>query len=113
MTDAVWLFRLGCWPLLLELTNPRVREEQKARPNDPARGVDRVVALLEKRAVLGFDRRNSADRNAAVASSVDALNGAEELAESRGERVIELAVFPENTPIPLRALSDLWCAWTR
>ena len=100
--------RLGCWPLLLELANARIREEHKKRGN-LARCVDLVTALLERRGVLSFDRQRPGDRNAAVANSVAVgLEFAEHLLPGLGSKSAEISVFPENVAIPVQALSDLW-----
>jgi hypothetical protein len=63
--------RLGCWPLLLDRANARLLEENKSRPGKPAECIARVTMLFERKGVLGFDRRDSTSRNAAVARSVD------------------------------------------
>ena len=74
-----------------------------------ASSVERVAALLEKRGILSFDRRDSDDRNAAVANSVGVgVERAENLFKGLGAKAAEISVFPENVAIPTRVLSDLW-----
>lgn len=101
--------RLGCWPLLLDLANARLAEEQKSRRGNLAECIDRVMTLFERRGVLGFDRRNSDARNAAVASSVAVgLELAEAMFPGLAEKAAEISVFPEDVPVPVRVLADLW-----
>jgi len=101
--------RLGCWPLLLELVNSRLLEEQKSRQRPLAEYIDRVAQLFERRGVLGFDRRDSKARNAAVEKSVAVgLDFAEEGFPAIGEKAAEISVFPEDIAIPARVLTDLW-----
>jgi len=101
--------RLGCWPLLLNLVHSRLLEEQKARRGGVAESVERVTQLFERRGVLGFDRRDSEARNAAVEKSVAVgLEFADKGFPRVSEKAPEISVFPEGTAIPVRALADLW-----
>ncbi|MCI0387779.1 MAG: DUF4062 domain-containing protein [Acidobacteria bacterium] len=101
--------RLGCWPLLLDLVNARLLEEQKTGRGTPAECVSHVIQLFERRGVLGFDRRDSTARNTAVERSVEVgLEFAEEWFPGISEKVACISVFPEDTPIPVRVLSDIW-----
>jgi WD40 repeat protein len=101
--------RLGCWPLLLELANARLLEENKSRPGQLAQCIARVTMLFERKGVLGFDRRDPNARNAAVANSVDVgLDRAEEMFAGLAQKAAELSVFPEDVAIPARVLADLW-----
>jgi WD40 repeat protein len=101
--------QLGCWPLLLDLANARLVEEQKAPRSSLSSALDRVMTIFERRGVLGFDRRDSQMRNTAVRRSVDA--GLDFLDESRpglAQKAVEVSIFPEDVAIPLRVLADLW-----
>ncbi len=101
--------RLGHWPLLLELANARIRQECKGGPNHLGAAVARVVRLFEERGILSFDRRNASERNAAITNSIGVgLDALEELGRGLADKAVELAVFPENTAIPVPVLSNLW-----
>jgi WD40 repeat protein len=100
---------LGCWPLLLDLANARLLEERKTRREDLADSLHRVATLFKSRGVLGFDRRDSRARNAAVARSLAVgLEFADAMVPGLAERAAEMSVFPEDVPIPMRVLGDLW-----
>ena len=101
--------RLGCWPLLLDLANARLREEQKSGRGSVAECIDFVATLFEKKGVLGFDRRDSNARNTAVGRSVEVgLERADEMFPGLAQKTAELSVFPENVAVPTPVLSDLW-----
>jgi len=101
--------QLGCWPLLLDLVNARLLEEQKRGRGTPAEFVGHVIHLFERRGVLGFDRHNSKARNTAVERSVEVgLEFAEEGFLGISDKAACISVFPEDTPIPVRALADIW-----
>ena len=100
---------LGCWPLLLELASARLLEEHKTRSGSAAEAIERVPLLFERRGVFGFDRRDSNARNAAVARSLDVgLESAELMSKGLTLKAAEIAVFPEDLPIPTQVLADLW-----
>ncbi|BCG02007.1 hypothetical protein PPGU19_065750 (plasmid) [Paraburkholderia sp. PGU19] len=101
--------QLDDWPLLLDLVNARLREEHRTRGGDLAACIARVSVLLERRGVLSFDRRDSQARNAAVEKSVDAgLEFAEEGFPGVRQKAAELALFPEDVPVPAQVLAELW-----
>jgi WD40 repeat protein len=101
--------RLGCWPLLLELANARLLEEHKRGRGDIVDCAAWLIELFRSRGVGVLDRRDSHARNAAVASSVAAgLEFAEAIQAGIARRAAELAIFPEDTAIPLSALTTLW-----
>ena len=59
--------------------------------------------------MLGFDRRDSKARNAAVGRSVEVgLERADEMFPGLAQKTAELSVFPENVAVPTPVLSDLW-----
>ena len=101
--------RLGCWPLLLELANARLLEEYRTRQGDVTASIDRIATLLEQRGVLGFDRRDSRARNAAVTNSIQAgLTFADDSSPGVAQKAAELSIVPEGIAIPVRVLADLW-----
>jgi hypothetical protein len=101
--------RMGCWPLLLDLANARLLEENKSRRGNLAECIGRVVTLFERRGVVGFDRRDSKARNAAVATSIEVgLELAEEMFPGLAEKAAEIAIFPEDLDIPVHVLAELW-----
>ena len=101
--------QLGCWPLLLDLANARLLEEQKARRGTVAESIARVSRIFERRGVVGFDRRDSQARNAAVERSIDVgLDFAEKGFPGIAKKAAEIAVFPEDVSIPVSVLADLW-----
>lgn len=101
--------QLGHWPLLLDLVNARLQEEQRSRPGPAVQGIARVRKLFELKGVLGFDRRDAKSRNTAVARSVDVgLERAEELEPGLAAKAVEMSIFAEDLAIPVQALADLW-----
>ncbi|HEU0202547.1 MAG TPA: NB-ARC domain-containing protein, partial [Burkholderiaceae bacterium] len=100
--------KLGCWPLLLGLANARLLEEHKSRRNI-AECIERVATVYKAKGVLGFDRRDSNARNAAVVNSVEVgLTHAESMSAGLARRAAELAIFPEDVAVSVRVLADLW-----
>ncbi len=100
--------RLGYWPLLLDLANARLLEEHKNRTGF-AECIDRVTTIFERRGVLGFDRRDANARSTAVAKSVEVgLEFAEGMIAGLAGKAGELSSFPEDLPIPVRVLAELW-----
>ncbi len=97
--------RLGEWPLLLRLAAAALR--QRLERGDTLAGALRYVdRALDKRGVIAFDRERAADRNEAVRStlgmSLDLLAAADRL------RCVELAIFPQDAPIPAAVAAELW-----
>ena len=103
--------RLGCWPLLIDLASARLREEQRRGRGTLAQCIAFATTLLERKGILGFDRRDSQARNAAVARSVEVgLELADQLTSAPGltQRAAELSVLPESVDVPVRMLGELW-----
>ena len=101
--------QLGRWPLLLELANARLLEERKRGRGGVVECAEWLAELFRSRGVRVLDRRDSKARNAAVASSVAAgLEFMEEAHPGVARKAAELAIFPEDTAIPLSALMSLW-----
>lgn len=100
--------KLGCWPLLLGLVNARLLEEYRTRRN-VAECIARVAEVYERKGVLGFDRRDSGARNAAVARSVEVgLAHVESMFPGIEGRAADLSIFPEDIAVPVRVLAELW-----
>ena len=101
--------QLGCWPLLLDLANARLLEEQKTRRGDLSECIKRVTTLFERRGVLGFDRRDSTARDTTIARSVDVgLELVDEMFPGLAQMAVEISVLPEDLAIPASVLADLW-----
>jgi WD40 repeat protein len=97
--------RLGEWPLLLTLAASLLRGDL-AHGECAEGALAYVEGLLQKHGVTAFDQADSVQRDEAVrrtvAASMDRLS-----AEDR-RRFYELAIFPEDTAIPLSTLAALW-----
>ena len=97
--------RLGEWPLMLEIANGMLRQ-RIALKNTPDKAVDYVARVLEKRGVHGIQRENDAARKR---SAEDVLSASfEMLSASDRERLYELAIFREDSDIPLPSMMALW-----
>ena len=99
----LWL--TGRWPVLLSLVNATIRRmvDHGLTAESAAARVER---RLHRRGPAALDVRRGAERDQAVAATVDAsldLLGPTEL-----ERYLDLAIFPPNTDIPLPVLAMLW-----
>ena len=97
--------RLGEWPLLLALVGAAMRQRID-RGDSLAGALDYVNRALDRRGITAFDRERAADRHQAVASTVGV--SLELLSESDRRRCEELAVFPEDEAVPIRAVGELW-----
>lgn len=97
--------RMGRWPLLLNLASGKLRA--RMRHGD---SLDQALAYLdralEKRGVLAFDLDDEASRDRAVQASM-ALS-LEELSRRHRHAYLELAIFPEDTDIPIRWAAAAW-----
>ncbi|MGH8608362.1 MAG: NB-ARC domain-containing protein [Gammaproteobacteria bacterium] len=96
---------LGEWPLLLKLAGAAI-SQRIGRGDSFERAVAYVNTALDRGGITAFDRGSEADRHSAVAATVGASTRLLE-AEER-QRYTELAVFPEDEPIPVRVIADLW-----
>ncbi len=97
--------RLGSWPLLVNLIHSALRARVARGAPTPA-ALSSVVESLDRRQLTAFDAKNPHDRNQAAAASV-ALS-LELLATADAAGWAELAIFPEDTPIPIDTLAQLW-----
>ena len=97
--------RLGEWPLLLKLVNGTLRQ----RVEDNQELHDALVYVnkaLDKRGLTFFDARYDAARNQAVEKTLGV--SMELLDTDECTRYGELAIFPEDTNVPLATLEKLW-----
>jgi WD40 repeat protein len=99
--------RLGEWPLLLKVVNGTLRK-RTAGGESLETALDYVERVLDKRGLTGFDERNTSQRNRAAAVTLGV--SIEQLTAGERSRFHELAIFPEDTDIPLAAIERLWRA---
>jgi WD40 repeat protein/transcriptional regulator with XRE-family HTH domain len=100
--------RTGGWPLLLRLANAALRRRVERLREPAARALDYVARSLDRYGVTGFDQSNASDRHQAVSRTIDA--SLELLAPADRDRYAELAIFCEDTPVPLAMVQRLWRA---
>ena len=97
--------RLGEWPLLLKLAASQLWERIERGDS-----LDGAIAYLnramDKRGVVAFDRTNTNSRHDAIASTV--ASSLEVFSPDNQARCAELAIFPNDTFIPLNSVSTLW-----
>jgi NB-ARC domain/Effector-associated domain 8/APAF-1 helical domain len=103
--------RLGGWPLLLSLVNRNIRELVIEERQSLAKAVRWVEDALSKRGVVAFDLNKPADRNEAVALTLEA--SLKRLEPEERDRFTELAIFHEDSHIPLSAVEQLWNSVSR
>jgi WD40 repeat protein len=98
--------RLGEWPLLLTLAGGFLRD-RVIRAREPlAQAIASVNRRLDARGLTAFDAKNEAARHKAVDSTLSV--SLELLNEDEQARLRELAVFPEDTDVPLGICTRLW-----
>ncbi len=97
--------RLGEWPLLLKLAASTL-QQRLARGNSHQSALLYLNTALDKRGVIAFDRNDAIDREAAVSKTIDV--SLELLTLSERDRYRQLAIFPEDTDIPLSIVAALW-----
>src|SRR5205085_10824136 len=98
--------RLGEWPLLLRLTNKvlldRVRQNRQTLPA----ALSYINQALDKRGLTAFDARDGKARTQAVATTLGV--SLERLSQDERTRFSELAIFPDDTNIPIETVAKLW-----
>jgi NB-ARC domain len=98
---------LGHWPVLLRLANRALRQRVIAQKTPLPKALDAVERDLTRKGVLAFDPAQSAvERDQAVAATVEA--SLELLDADERRRYTELAIFPQDVPIPLGRAAELW-----
>lgn len=101
---AVLSKQLGKWPILLKLVNRVLLERSRRQPIVAA--IEYVNQVLNKRGVIGFDVRDAASRELAVSQTIEV--SLDLLREDERQRYDELAIFPEDSDIPLQTVHRLW-----
>jgi WD40 repeat protein len=97
--------RLMDWPLLLKLAAGVI--SARLDRNDTLEGaLDYVNRAYEKRGLTAFDPKDAEQRNDAVAKSIQA--SLDLLDQDERTRLSELAIFPEDTDVPLPMIELLW-----
>ena len=97
--------RLGEWPLLLELASATLRH-RVARGDSAHGALQYLNRKLDEQGVVAFDQRNATSRHQALTRTIDlSLN---ELDALERNRYCQLAIFPEDTNIPLTMAAHLW-----
>src|SRR5437588_4374673 len=99
--------RLGEWALLLKLANSVLRERVgrgEALPN----ALLYLNRALDRRGLTAFDAENAQARDAAVSATLRV--SFDLLSREQYARYQEVAIFPKDVDIPLRALQKLWGA---
>jgi hypothetical protein len=97
--------RLMEWPLLLNLAAGVIRARLELG-DTLERALDYTNRTYEKRGLIAFDSKDAARRNDAVAKSIAAT--LELLDQVERTRLNELAIFPEDSEVPLRIIEFLW-----
>ncbi len=106
--------RLGEWPLLLRLVNSQLRPHAptddldlvRERGLDVPAAMERVELRLSKAGLRVFNRRDATERSEAVSLTMDLSLDA--LSPGDRQRYLDLAIFPEDVDIPIRAVERLW-----
>jgi WD40 repeat protein len=98
--------RLGEWPLLLTLVNGFLRERVIRAAEPLERAIEGVRRRLESRGVVAFDARDAEARTVAVARTIGV--SLELLAPAERDRFRDLAVFPEDSDVPIGIVARLW-----
>ena len=97
--------RLMDWPLLLKLAAGVIGA--RVERGDILEGsLDYVNRVYDKRGLTAFDPKDAVKRNDAVAKSIQAT--LELLGQDEQTRLAELAIFPENTDVPLHLIEVFW-----
>jgi hypothetical protein len=98
--------RLGYWPVLLGLANRNVRFRIDGGAK-PAAALDAAASDLARLGVVAFDVKDAGEkRDLAVGVTVEA--SLKLLPPDQRRRYTELAIFPQDVPIPLVAAAQLW-----
>jgi WD40 repeat protein len=97
--------RLGEWPLLLELVGAQIRLHLAHRKSLET-ALDSVNRALDQKGVTTFDSKDPKERQQSMTRTIDV--SLDLLAPDERQHYIDLAIFPEDTSIPLAALQALW-----
>lgn len=97
--------RLGEWPLPIKLAGSAIHQRIE-RGDTVGNALDYVARALDKRGVTAFDTQHAAAREDAVAQTVNA--SLDLLAPDEQRLCAELAIFPEDEPVPITTAARLW-----
>lgn len=98
---------LGRWPVLLKLVNRALRMRITHQRTPAMVAVDAVESDLRRKGIRAFDPAGPVqERDQAVAATIEA--SLDMLAPQERQRYAELAVFPQDVPIPLAQAAELW-----
>lgn len=104
--------RLGCWPLLLTLANGLLTDLVVEAHATLAQALTTLAQAYQTRGVTAFRLDNVGERqrtvNACLSVSLQYLETFTHAHYHALERYQELAIFPEDTDIPLRTLEIFW-----
>jgi hypothetical protein len=99
--------QLGRWPVLMRLANRTLNQRIQHQRMPVSKALDAVERDLARKGVLAFDpARETTQRDQAVAATVEA--SLELLEPDERQRYGELAMFPQDVPIPLARAAELW-----
>ncbi len=97
---------LGEWPLLLRLVNGVMRDRVQHQKQPLSAALDYAHKALDKRGLTAFDARDAEAREQAVVKTLSV--SLDLLKDHERERFVELAIFPEDTDVPLATVAQLW-----
>lgn len=102
------LQRTGRWPVLLRLVNGTVRKHLKYRA-DLSEAIRLIEEQLAEKGPAALDITDAGQRDLAVAATVEAsLRALSREHDPYLHRYLEMAIFPEDTEIPLENLATYW-----
>jgi len=100
--------RLGGWPLLLKLTNGTLRDQAQKHKQQLTQAIEYVNQAFDQHGLVALDRQNASSLDLAVSQTMEI--SLERLDAAERARFNELAIFPEDSDIPLATLETLWAA---
>lgn len=98
--------RLGEWPLLLKMVNRQIRELVNDERRSVQDALKEINEALNSEGFAAFDRDDPESRHAAASRTI--MVSVQRLQEKERERYFQLAVFPEDLPMPVSVLERLW-----
>ncbi len=97
--------RLGEWPIALELARAMIR--QRIDQGDSAENAaQRLLQALEKKGPGSLAKGIGDSRHRTISAVLE--DSMQLLSSDERTRLVELSIFPEDTPIPLSAAASLW-----
>jgi WD40 repeat protein len=94
--------RLGEWALMLEVTNGMIRKRMKVQSASLENALAFVNTALDKRGIGGLKTGSNEAAVQVLDTSIAQVDKSDQL------RLFELAVFVEDTDIPLTSVMTLW-----